>query len=161
RPRIAKRKRRRKDTAEGYRLGDLEEGRGEWNALSRPFNAPEGSNPMNQLSGRPGGIAEQGIDAVGSIQGMIEAQAGRTPEAVAAYVPLDPAYPAERVRFMLEDSQAAVVIARGRAFAGRTVCLDADAAAIARESTENPAPSADGEDLAYLIYTSGSTGRPK
>src|SRR5262249_46768916 len=43
----------------------------------------------------------------------------------------------------------------------QTVCLDSDAALLARQSVDNPATTADPADLAYVIYTSGSTGRPK
>lgn len=84
----------------------------------------------------------------------------------AAYVPLDPSYPQERLQFMAQDAElAALVVDAGSAAAAPTascprVDLDADAAAIA--STAPLADdAADGESLAYLIYTSGSTGRPK
>jgi amino acid adenylation domain-containing protein len=84
------------------------------------------------------------------------------------YVPLDPAYPADRLRFMLEDSAPAVLLADGAQaarFAGwdvPVVDLVADASAWADESAENPARGAlTPEHLAYVIYTSGSTGRPK
>ncbi|MES1240893.1 MAG: non-ribosomal peptide synthase/polyketide synthase, partial [Acidobacteriota bacterium] len=65
----------------------------------------------------------------------------------AAYVPIDPHYPAERVAFMVEDS-------------GVSVLLDATAV---RDLPVSPAPavSVDPDALAYMIYTSGSTGRPK
>ena len=43
----------------------------------------------------------------------------------------------------------------------RTVCLDRDAAALAEQPADNPAPAAGADHLAYVIYTSGSTGRPK
>ena len=84
-----------------------------------------------------------------------------------AYVPLDPAYPRERLEALREDSSARVVIGE-EATASRLgsdgdgwLCLDAEAAGIAAESAENPAPAGDAGNLAYLIYTSGSTGRPK
>jgi amino acid adenylation domain-containing protein len=86
----------------------------------------------------------------------------------AAYVPLDPAYPPERLAFMLADSRAAALVtgaALAPRFAGQAahvVCLDADGPAIARQPAEDPnvSPAAD-SPLAYVIYTSGSTGRPK
>jgi len=84
-----------------------------------------------------------------------------------AYVPLDPAYPKERLAFMLNDSNAPVLLTREGLTAGfadeaaNIVCLDSDWAAIARESGENLGVSARPEDLAYMIYTSGSTGQPK
>ncbi|HEU4562742.1 MAG TPA: amino acid adenylation domain-containing protein, partial [Longimicrobium sp.] len=90
-------------------------------------------------------------------------------KAGAAYVPLDPAYPAERLAYMLEDSAARVLLTEQsvaeRLPAGETpvVCLDtdADAAAIARQSATRPRVPVGPEHLAYVIYTSGSTGRPK
>ncbi len=88
-------------------------------------------------------------------------------KAGAAYVPLDPTYPTERLAYMLEDAQPAVVVTEARLAAllpphdARTVLLDADAALLERESTDNPTATAGPEHLAYVIYTSGSTGRPK
>jgi amino acid adenylation domain-containing protein len=85
----------------------------------------------------------------------------------AAYVPLDPSYPAPRLSFMLADSGAPLLLTEERlagrldAGAARVVRLDADWQAIAREDASAPANSAAHENLAYVIYTSGSTGRPK
>ncbi|MBV8202681.1 MAG: AMP-binding protein, partial [Acidobacteria bacterium] len=98
-----------------------------------------------------------------------------------AYLPLDPDYPADRQRFMLEDSGARVLLAQRRLLAGLgtppagTAILDLDEAPAAggerRRRARRPdateldligAESGAGpEDLAYVIYTSGSTGRPK
>ena len=84
-----------------------------------------------------------------------------------AYLPLDPAYPKERLAFMLKDAQAPVLLTRERLAAGlaeqdaKVICLDSDWETIARESGENPGSSARPENLAYVIYTSGSTGQPK
>jgi len=84
-----------------------------------------------------------------------------------AYVPLDPGYPAERLAFMLGDTQAPVVLTqamlRDRLPAGtaRVLCLDRDAPTWSDASVDNPAPAAGPQHLAYVIYTSGSTGRPK
>ena len=84
-----------------------------------------------------------------------------------AYLPLDPAYPAERLAFMLDDSAVAVVLAEtataGAVPGGQAsvVCLDADWPAItACDDTALPS-QAGGHNLAYVIYTSGSTGQPK
>jgi amino acid adenylation domain-containing protein len=84
------------------------------------------------------------------------------------YVPLDPAYPADRLQMMLGDSSAALLLTHRElraTFAGidvPVVDLVADASAWASESAENPARGAlTPEHLAYVIYTSGSTGRPK
>ncbi|HEU5218362.1 MAG TPA: amino acid adenylation domain-containing protein, partial [Gemmatimonadales bacterium] len=84
-----------------------------------------------------------------------------------AYVPIDPEYPAERVRFMLEDCAAPVLLTQEHLVAalppyqGRTFRLDRDWSTLAGEPDTAPAPSSGADDLAYMIYTSGSTGRPK
>ena len=83
-----------------------------------------------------------------------------------AYLPLDPAYPGERLRFMLEDAGAQLVLTQKRLTssvpgAAQRVQLDADWAEIARESHQNPESQTSPENLAYVIYTSGSTGKPK
>jgi amino acid adenylation domain-containing protein len=84
-----------------------------------------------------------------------------------AWLPLDPAYPKERLAFMLQDAHAPVVLTRERwlerlpDYAGRVVCLDSGWEAIARESEKNPVSGATAQSLAYVIYTSGSTGQPK
>ncbi|WP_410642724.1 non-ribosomal peptide synthetase [Amycolatopsis sp. lyj-346] len=83
----------------------------------------------------------------------------------AAYVPLDPANPAQRQALILADAGARVVLTAG-AVTPHSVTLDAetldlgDPAVWAEEPGENPAPPGP-DDLAYVIYTSGSTGRPK
>jgi amino acid adenylation domain-containing protein len=88
-------------------------------------------------------------------------------KAGAAYVPLDPTYPPERLAFLLRDSRAQVLLTqralmeRLTAATARTVQLDLDWPDIARQSPENPAVTNSPENLAYMIYTSGSTGQPK
>ena len=90
----------------------------------------------------------------------------------AAYVPIDPAYPDERVAFMLEDARASVLIttvdlaARLPHGGAAVLCLDEPGAPRAGDgataaSPARPARAAGPDDLAYVIYTSGSTGRPK
>jgi amino acid adenylation domain-containing protein len=84
-----------------------------------------------------------------------------------AYVPLDPNYPKERLTFMLEDSQAPVLLtqrwieSRLPSHHATRVYLDADWPTIAQERAENGASSTTAGNLAYVIYTSGSTGKPK
>ncbi len=84
-----------------------------------------------------------------------------------AYVPLDPTYPAERLAFMLEDSQAAVLLTLAEHIdqlpphSARVVCLDSDWSEIAQNSSENPTSEVTPNNLVYAIYTSGSTGDPK
>nr|WP_240630779.1 non-ribosomal peptide synthase/polyketide synthase [Mycolicibacterium sp. GF69] len=82
----------------------------------------------------------------------------------AAYLPIDPAHPAARVGFMLEDAAPLVAITtaelRPRLDGHDVLVIDADDPAIDGEPcTALPAPSP--EDIAYLTYTSGSTGMPK
>jgi amino acid adenylation domain-containing protein/non-ribosomal peptide synthase protein (TIGR01720 family) len=90
-----------------------------------------------------------------------------TLKAGGAYLPLDPAYPWERLAFMLKDSQAALLLTQQRLATGlpphaaQVVCVDADWPAIAQEDAANPARVATVDNLAYVIYTSGSTGQPK
>ena len=88
-------------------------------------------------------------------------------KAGAAYVPLDPHHPADRLRFMLEDCGARLVLTtsalapRLPRSAAQTICLDTDWPAIAQHPI-TPCPSqATPDSLAYVIYTSGSTGQPK
>ncbi|HVG43749.1 MAG TPA: amino acid adenylation domain-containing protein, partial [Longimicrobium sp.] len=83
------------------------------------------------------------------------------------YVPLDPSYPPERLRLMLADSDARVLLSRGDLLSVipgsdlDVVCLDQAADALASESIEAPRSGATAENLAYIVYTSGSTGKPK
>jgi amino acid adenylation domain-containing protein len=90
-----------------------------------------------------------------------------TLKAGGVYVPLDPAYPKERIAFMLEEAEVPVILTEERLLAGfpensaKLVCLDSDWETIAQESTVNPACSTIPTNLAYVIYTSGSTGEPK
>ncbi len=85
----------------------------------------------------------------------------------AAYVPLDPSWPPDRLLFILKDSGATVVVTQqsvaARLPTGRwqVVDLDLDAEQIARCPVSSPKVAVNTEDLAYVIYTSGSTGRPK
>ncbi|MFO7587676.1 MAG: amino acid adenylation domain-containing protein, partial [Gemmatimonadota bacterium] len=85
----------------------------------------------------------------------------------AAYVPLDPSYPADRLRFMIEDSDLRLLITRTALRdsipvpSGVTVlCVDEDRDPGSHEQSV-PGSDAAPDDLAYVIYTSGSTGRPK
>ena len=83
-----------------------------------------------------------------------------------AYLPLDPAYPKERVAFMLEDGEVPVLVTQRALLPNlpeiqaQVIFLD-DAAILIEESGEDLAAGADASNLAYVIYTSGSTGKPK
>ncbi len=94
-----------------------------------------------------------------------------------AWVPLDPEYPAERLRFLMEDSRVSVLVSRQRLLETLPVPVGCEVVEIeknpppdlplslppARPGGEAPPPlaSAGGERAAYIIYTSGSTGQPK
>ena len=88
-------------------------------------------------------------------------------KAGAAYLPLDPGFPAERISHMLDNSNAMVLLTfRQQAgwiaeYTGRVIDLERNAVRIAAESTEAPRSGVSLDDLAYVIYTSGSTGKPK
>ncbi|HET9185583.1 MAG TPA: amino acid adenylation domain-containing protein, partial [Solirubrobacterales bacterium] len=84
----------------------------------------------------------------------------------AAYVPLDPEYPRERLAFMLADTGARLVVTEERLRpllppGVEALCLDERADAIAAESGERPARRGLPEGTACVVYTSGSTGQPK
>ncbi|WP_414529157.1 amino acid adenylation domain-containing protein [Nodularia chucula] len=101
----------------------------------------------------------------------------RTPEMViallailkagGAYVPLDPAYPQERLTFMLEDSQARVLLTQTHLVelfdqpSLHVLCVDQDLQLLSQQSAENLFSEVKSDHLAYVIYTSGSTGVPK
>ena len=88
-------------------------------------------------------------------------------KAGAAYVPLDPAYPKDRLAFMLADTKAAVLLTQESlrsalpAAQAQVLCIDTDWVSIAQESPLNLQCDARPDSLCYVIYTSGSTGRPK
>jgi amino acid adenylation domain-containing protein len=86
-------------------------------------------------------------------------------KAGAAYLPLDPAYPAERVAFMLADAQTPIVLTHQHLLADLprlgVTAVPLDAEWPAEYSSDNPPVTVTADDLAYVIYTSGSTGQPK
>ncbi len=88
-------------------------------------------------------------------------------KAGAAYVPLDPAYPAERIEFVLADTAAPLLLTssdlldRLPEHAAATVCLDREPELLSPSDPGDPGAQVAPENLAYIIYTSGSTGRPK
>lgn len=84
-----------------------------------------------------------------------------------AYVPIDPAFPQDRITYMLEDSNALVVITESALAAGmqrrqaHLICIDEDGTEIGTHSILNPAVAISCQTVCYTIYTSGSTGKPK
>ena len=87
-------------------------------------------------------------------------------KAAAAYVPLDPEYPRDRIAWMLDDCRAPVLITQSRlmerfaGFGGTAVCLDHEWPSIRREDNSDLSAASAG-DRAYVMYTSGSSGWPK
>jgi amino acid adenylation domain-containing protein len=102
---------------------------------------------------------ERSLEAVIGLLGILKAGGG--------YLPLDPAYPHDRLAFMLRDGQARMLLTSERLLARfvepgvKVICLDSGWDAIASESDENPHAATQPGSLAYVIYTSGSTGQPK
>jgi len=88
-------------------------------------------------------------------------------KAGAAYVPLDPTYPQERLVFMLDDAQPSVLLTQQclatdlPEHKAKTIFLDGDWASLAATGSRYPVSRVAPENAAYVIYTSGSTGRPK
>jgi amino acid adenylation domain-containing protein len=101
---------------------------------------------------------ERSIEMVVSLLAVLKAGS--------AYVPLDPAYPKERLNFMLTDASPIVILTAKKFLAGligvsvQPVCAE-DGDAWADESHENLDFEQTPEELAYVVYTSGSTGRPR
>jgi len=121
------------------------------------------ANRLCALGVAPGSIVgvhvSRSLDLLVSTLGVLKAGA--------AYLPLDPEFPAERLAFMIEDADVPVIVTEalhsvavdGRG--ARLVRIDADAEEIRAAGAERPDAGATPDDLAYVIYTSGSTGRPK
>jgi amino acid adenylation domain-containing protein len=108
----------------------------------------------------PVGICtERSLDMVIGLLGILKAGG--------AYLPLDPAYPSERLAFMMSDNQAPVLLTQSYLLdrlpehKATVICLDTDWEQIAQESKANPVQWSSAENLAYVMYTSGSTGKPK
>lgn len=88
-------------------------------------------------------------------------------KAGAAYLPLDPIFPQERLAYMLEDAKVSLIISE-RKLAGtlpdcdaEVISIDTEWPSISKFSSEKPIVDYSAGNLAYLIYTSGSTGKPK
>jgi aspartate racemase len=84
-----------------------------------------------------------------------------------AYLPLDPSYPRERLSFMIEQTNARIILTQKHlldrlpASQASVIALDLEWSDLRVEDEQNPSRSSTAENLAYVIYTSGSTGKPK
>ena len=103
---------------------------------------------------------ERSLDMLVGMLGILEAGG--------AYLPLDPAYPPERLAFMIEDAGCPVLVTqeplRGRLPAHNARVVSLDSRPVSSGVDTEPvvtASAATRDDIAYVIYTSGSTGRPK
>ncbi|BBC27208.1 non-ribosomal peptide synthetase [Pseudanabaena sp. ABRG5-3] len=102
---------------------------------------------------------ERSLDMLVGLLGILKAGA--------AYVPIDPSYPRDRIEYMLSDSQAQILITQQSlinqipAYTGLIISLDSDQHKLSQASVDNPQVVIDTNQLAYVIYTSGSTGKPK
>ncbi|MDG4786446.1 amino acid adenylation domain-containing protein [Micromonospora sp. WMMD1102] len=101
---------------------------------------------------------ERGLDLVPTLLGVLKSGA--------AYLPLDPAQPVDRLGFMVGDAGASVVVTQS-SLAGTVAgfsagaVVDLDEEDLSGQPAENPVPLSGPENLIYVIYTSGSTGKPK
>ncbi len=109
---------------------------------------------------RVGVFMERSIEMVVALLGILKADA--------AYVPLDPTYPPERLAFALADAQISVLVTQPHLLnvlpedtANKLVVVDIGADVISQQDTANPTSFASPDNVAYVIYTSGSTGSPK
>lgn len=102
---------------------------------------------------------ERSLDLIVGLLGILKSGA--------AYVPLDPEYPEERLTFMLRDSGASLLVTHGHlvqrlpATSARLILLDTGWPEIKRQSSDGFPSGAQADSPAYVIYTSGSTGTPK
>lgn len=102
---------------------------------------------------------DRSIELIESIMGVLKAGG--------AYLPLDPSYPKERLRFMLEDSQAPILLGDARHIdelglkAPQVIRYGNSIDEIRTCPKQNPQRQSSAENVAYVIYTSGSTGKPK
>ena len=84
-----------------------------------------------------------------------------------AYVPLEPDFPEQRLDFILNETDAPLVLTQQHLreklpqFAGTALCLDSEWSAVADYPSASPVSATTPDNLAYVIYTSGSTGKPK
>lgn len=101
---------------------------------------------------------ERSVDMIAALLAILKSGA--------AYVPVDPEYPRDRVEYMLSDADAGIVLTQSHLIdqlpgeRSRTLCVDTAWESLPKDDSPL-GPSCTPADMAYMIYTSGSTGRPK
>jgi amino acid adenylation domain-containing protein len=115
-----------------------------------------GAKPESRI----GICLDRGIDLIPTVLGVLKTGA--------AYVPLDPVNPAERLAHVIADSDVSIVVTQSAltplveiVHSGHAIVLDRDAEILAARPAVNPPSAAVPDNLIYVIYTSGSTGTPK
>lgn len=134
-------------------------------AVDGSYNYDEMNKAMNRIAHA---LINRGVD-VGSRVALLLPRTSRlilsmfgVLKSGAAYIPCDPDYPADRVKLILEDSEADYVITTADHLAEFESDRAVDVEELLKETNDtNPDVAVMPEALAYLIYTSGSTGRPK
>ena len=102
-------------------------------------------------------ILERSVDMIAGLIGVLKAGG--------AYLPMDPEYPQDRIKYMLEDSGTEILVTE-KFIGGKLTEMNVDMVCVDDEEIyQNESRNLDligtSEDIAYLIYTSGSTGKPK
>lgn len=101
-------------------------------------------------------MVERSLEMIVGIMGILKAGG--------AYLPIDLEYPADRIKYMLEDSGARIMLIQS-SLAGRVTCeirtIAIDDASLYKGNCDDVDKAGSSENLAYIIYTSGSTGKPK
>ena len=142
--------------APALRAGELEVRYGELEAQANRI-----AHALRERGVRPGDLvglcADRSPRLVAGLLGILKAGG--------AFLPLDPAYPRERLAFMVRDAGLSLVLTESAVAhvlpTGTAQMLLLDDERWQQQSDARPAPAAGCRDLAYVIYTSGSTGRPK
>ncbi len=101
-------------------------------------------------------MVDRSVEMIVGVMGILKAGG--------AYLPIDPAYPQERIQYMLEDSQTSLLLTQERhldrvSFTGTIVNLESEE--LYQGNADNLDVINTASDLAYVIYTSGTTGKPK
>ena len=108
---------------------------------------------------RVGICMERSVEMVVGLMGILKAGGG--------YVPMEGSYPAERLKYMVEDAGVGIVVTDGEhareveRWGVRVVDVEGEEEKIRQEREEEVGVEVRGENVAYVIYTSGSTGKPK